>query len=243
MLLHLTFLYGLVSLTYAYQLQAPLSLPSKNILTPEIDAFVNKLIADWNSTGLSVAVVRKDPSVPDGWRREFGSYGIANGNGSPVTPDTMYAIASNSKLFLALSVGLIINNDSLADARGERIDWTTKARALIPEWGLMDEDMHRGVNIQDMLSHRTGMPRHDFSGMVRDGGVPEMVMNSHFHQPKLKSISYRSRLYATSVPRPSFARPFNTTTSCTRHYRIFPPCSSTRRMNPTFTRTSSPRSA
>ncbi|KAF9005366.1 hypothetical protein BDZ89DRAFT_1120438 [Hymenopellis radicata] len=108
------FLCGLAS---AYQ--APLSIPSKNVLiTPETDAFVHKLIADWNSTGLSVAVVRKDPSVPGGWRREFGSYSIAKGNGSLVNPDTMYAIASNSKLFLALSVGLIISNDSLADARG-----------------------------------------------------------------------------------------------------------------------------
>jgi hypothetical protein len=28
-------------------------------------------------------------------------------------------------------------------------------RDLIPEWGLMDEEIDRGVSLQDMLSHRT----------------------------------------------------------------------------------------
>ena len=41
--------------------------------------------------------------------------------------------------------------------------------------GLMDEEMDRGVSLQDMLSHRTGMPRHDLSGVQRKGGVSEMV--------------------------------------------------------------------
>ena len=39
----------------------------------------------------------------------------------------------------------------------------------------MDEEMDRGVSLQDMLSHRTGMPRHDFSGVQRKGSVSELV--------------------------------------------------------------------
>ena len=92
-----------------------------------------------------------------------------------MTPDSVCAIASNSKLFLAMSVGLLISNKTLAEERGEEIKWSTKIRDLIPEWGLMDEEMDRGVSLQDMLSHRTGMPRHDLSGVQRKGGVSEMV--------------------------------------------------------------------
>ena len=95
--------------------------------------------------------------------------------GPPMTPDSVFAIVSNSKLFLAMSVGLLISNKTLAEERGEEIKWSTKIRNLIPEWGLMDEEMDRGVSLQDMLSHRTGMPRHDLSGVQRKGGVSEMV--------------------------------------------------------------------
>ena len=77
-----------------------------------------------------------------------------------------------------MSVGLLISNKTLAEERGEEIKWSTKIRDLIPEWGLMDEEMDRGVSLQDMLSHRTGMPRHDFSGVQRKGGVSEMVSHN-----------------------------------------------------------------
>jgi CubicO group peptidase (beta-lactamase class C family) len=92
-----------------------------------------------------------------------------------MTPDSVFAIASNSKLFLAISVGLLVSNKTLAEERGKEIKWSTKIRDLVPEWGLMDEEMDRGVSLQDMLSHRTGMPRHDYSGVQRNGGVSEMV--------------------------------------------------------------------
>lgn len=158
-------------------LQVPLTEQHSQVslISKETELFISTLLEKWNSSGLAVAVVRKDDTASNGWRHEFGSYGVARADGSAVTPDTVFAIASNSKLFLALSVGLLIANETLAKERGEPIKWSTKVRHLIPEWGLMDEDMDRGVSIQDMLSHRTGMPRHDFSGIQRKGGISEMV--------------------------------------------------------------------
>lgn len=149
---------------------------ARRLITPETEAYIESLITRWNSTGLAVAVVRRDNTSQTGWHHEFGSYGIANAQGDPVTPDTVFAIASNSKLFLAYSVGLLIENSTLREERGKELKWTTKAKdAFGSVWGLMDEDMDRRTNIQDMLSHRTGMPRHDFSGVARKGGVAEMV--------------------------------------------------------------------
>ncbi|KAJ7664872.1 beta-lactamase/transpeptidase-like protein [Mycena rosella] len=149
--------------------------PKGTLITPEIDQFVNAQLSHWNSSGLAVAVVRQDTSAPGTWNVEFGSYGTGQADGARVTPDTVFAIASNSKLFLSLSVGLLINNASLAAARGEKLRWDTKIGTVLPEWGLMEKDMQNGVTIQDMLSHRTGMPRHDYSGFAREGGVSEMA--------------------------------------------------------------------
>jgi CubicO group peptidase (beta-lactamase class C family) len=146
-----------------------------SLISKRTEEYIHTVLNKWNSSGLSVAVVRKDDTAPNGWRHEFGAYGIARADGSPMTPDSVFAIASNSKLFLAFSVGLLVSNKTLAEERGKEIKWSTKIKELIPEWGLMDEDMDKGVTLQDMLSHRTGMPRHDFSGVQREGGVSEMV--------------------------------------------------------------------
>lgn len=146
------------------------------LITPETDLYIKSLLERWNSTGLSIAVVRKDESAPNGWYHEFGSYGIANAQGEAVTPDTMFAIASNSKLFLSMSVGLLIDNSTLRGERGKELKWSAKAKDVYGDlWEMWDDDMTRGVNLQDMLSHRTGLPRHDFSGVARKGGVGEMV--------------------------------------------------------------------
>ena len=167
--------------------QTPYSTPQATINKPLIsertERYIKDLLTKWNSSGLSVAVVRKDEDSPTGWYHEFGTYGIAKADASPLTPDSVFAIASNSKLFLAFSVGLLISNETLAKERGKEIKWSTKIRDLIPEWGLMDEHMDRGVTLQDMLSHRTGMPRHDLSGMYRKGGISEMVRSNEFKSP------------------------------------------------------------
>jgi CubicO group peptidase (beta-lactamase class C family) len=85
------------------------------------------LLEKWGSTGLSVAAVQKDDTAPNGWRHEFGSYGIAHADGSPMTPDSVFAIASNSKIFLAMSVGLLVSKKkTLAEERGKEIKWSTK---------------------------------------------------------------------------------------------------------------------
>ncbi|KAJ7758369.1 beta-lactamase/transpeptidase-like protein [Mycena metata] len=169
-------LFSLLPVVFAAQIPFQRPQTSKGLfITPEIDSFVNSQLSLWNSSGLAVAVVRQDTSTPGTWNVEFGSYGTAQADGSPVTPDTVFAIASNSKLLLSLSVGLLIKNESLAAARGEKLRWDTKIKNVLPEWALMDEEMQNGVTIQDMLSHRTGMPRHDYSRSARKGGVPELV--------------------------------------------------------------------
>nr|GAT61299.1 predicted protein [Mycena chlorophos] len=166
--------------------QQPFSLPKdpdarRKLIPPHIDAFIREQQAYWNSSGLAVAVVRRsgldEPrhSPEDEWDVEFGSYGVARADGTPVSPDTLFAIASDSKLFTAVGVGLLVKNESLRAARGTELRWDTKVKDVLgSEWGLMDEDMENGATLQDMLSHRTGMPRHDLSGFARKGGLVEM---------------------------------------------------------------------
>ncbi|GAV99348.1 beta-lactamase transpeptidase-like protein [Lentinula edodes] len=169
-------------------------------ITPEINNFIEGILEEYNSPGLSLALVRRNETSSTGWLMEFGSYGTAKADGSPVTPDSLFAIASNSKLFLSLSVGLLIENQTLADQTGRELSWSSRAIDVIPQWGLMDEDMERIVNIQDMLSHRTGMPRHDLSGRPLQGGVAEMISNLRYLRPSAEAREtwqYNNLMYET----------------------------------------------
>jgi hypothetical protein len=81
----------------------PESKSSTRVLNSETDAFINQVLADWNSAGgIGVAVVRKDEQVL--WNVETKGYGIATIDGSKVTEHTLFAIGSNSKVGRQLPV-------------------------------------------------------------------------------------------------------------------------------------------
>ncbi|KAJ7222488.1 beta-lactamase/transpeptidase-like protein [Mycena pura] len=134
------------------------ALNSGTILNSEIDAFVTNTLAGWSSpAGIAVAVVRQNGH--GGWVVETKGYANAKADGTKVTSDTLFSIGSESKLFDILATGLLISNQSLATP----VTWTTKIASILPEWDLMDPIASAGSSIMDLMSHRTGMPRHDVS--------------------------------------------------------------------------------
>jgi hypothetical protein len=58
--------------------------------------------------------------------------------------------------------------------------------------------MDRSVTLQDMLSHRTGMPTHDYSEIQRDGGLSEMVCLPFSNY--LDSINFILDIHSTLPP-------------------------------------------
>jgi CubicO group peptidase (beta-lactamase class C family) len=159
-----------------------------NILTDEVDTFINQLLADWTSPGgAAVAVVKLNEQGM--WNIETKGYGKATFNGTKVNENTRFSIGSNSKvrshsgfccasvnyihflqLFNILATGLLVNNETLSP----RLSWTTKIASIVPFWGLEDPIATKQATIIDVMSHRTGMPRHDFHYKWSDD-VPTIV--------------------------------------------------------------------
>ena len=75
-------------------------------------------------------------------------------NVEPVTADTHFPIASDSKAFTAALLC------QLADQG--RVDLDTPVRAVVPWFEMHDPHATALVSPRDLLSHRTGLPRHDF---------------------------------------------------------------------------------
>lgn len=112
------------------------------------DASMAQVLKDWNVPGIGVGIVVKDKLV-------FAKgYGYSDyGKKLPFTAKTVVPIASNTKLFTAVACGLLVEEGKL--------DWDKPVREFVPSIQFYNDDLNRQVSIRDMLSHRTGITRHD----------------------------------------------------------------------------------
>ncbi|KAJ7579245.1 beta-lactamase/transpeptidase-like protein [Mycena floridula] len=182
--------------------QTPLfSPPERRILNYEIDRFVEDLLAGWNSPGgISVAVVQR--TIDDTWHVETKGYGNSTATGSRMTPETLFCIASNSKLFTAISAGLLVTNETLSP----RISWDTKVADIWPEWQLNDPVATRETTIVDAMSHRTGQPRHDMMYAEDDTSIA-LLRRLKYLKPSTGfrySWQYNNNMYTLLSHLPTF---------------------------------------
>ena len=115
-----------------------------------IERFVAGQLAAWEVPGCAVAAVRGGEVVlASGWgRRDLGAE-------LPVTPDTLFAIGSVTKAFTAATVGALVDEGLL--------EWEGPLREYVPDLRLHDPAVTDRLTVVDLLSHRSGLPRHDLA--------------------------------------------------------------------------------
>lgn len=117
---------------------------SQEISTGSIDSLVEKTIASFRVPGIAVGVVK------DGKIIHAKGYGFRSlKNRQPVTPNTQFGIASNSKAFTAAALGILVEQG--------KINWEDHVRDYIPEFKLYDPYVTEHFTIKDLLTHRSGM--------------------------------------------------------------------------------------
>lgn len=113
------------------------------------DQQVDKILKDFNVPGLGIAI------VADGKVIKARGYGFRNIEKKlPITANTQLSIGSTTKAFTSLMIGTLVEEGKL--------DWDRPVKDYLPQWQLADEYATKHVNLIDMLSHRTGLPSHDF---------------------------------------------------------------------------------
>ncbi len=115
-----------------------------------IDKDMNALLQTAKAAGFSVAVVEKDKVI---YSAGFGYSDYEKK--TPADANTLYAIGSSTKAFTSAVLGLLKADGKLA--------FTDSPLKYIPELQFYNNDLNGNVNIEDLMSHRTGLPRHDFS--------------------------------------------------------------------------------
>jgi len=112
------------------------------------DAYMDQLLKDWNTPGIGVGIVSNDKLV---FARGYGYRDY--GRKLPFTPTTLCPIASNSKLFTAVAAGMLVEQG--------RLTWDKPVRDAVPTIQFYNDQLNNNVTLRDMLSHRTGVTRHD----------------------------------------------------------------------------------
>lgn len=110
----------------------------------KIDSLVADALVKFKVAGVSVAVVK------DGKVIHSKGYGVADVNTKrPVNENTNFQIASNSKAFTTAAIAILEEEGKLK--------WTDKVKDHIPEFKMYNDYVTENFNIQDLLTHRSGL--------------------------------------------------------------------------------------
>lgn len=112
-------------------------------LSDSLDAYIRKGMTDWQIPGLAIAIIKDGKTI---MLKGYGERNLATHD--KVDENTLFLIASNSKLFTATSLAKLEYEKKLSlDDRITR---------YFPSFTLYDSNTTKMVTIRDMLSHHLG---------------------------------------------------------------------------------------
>jgi CubicO group peptidase (beta-lactamase class C family) len=115
-----------------------------------LDAEFTRILKEQKAAGFSVAVVEKNKII---YAAGFGFADLENK--VPATSETVYAIGSCTKAFTASIIGLL--------EKEGKLKLSDKANKVLPELVFYNNEMNNQLTVRDIMCHRTGLPRYDYS--------------------------------------------------------------------------------
>lgn len=114
-----------------------------SFITDSLDSYIQRGMEQWQIPGMAVCIVKDGKVV---WIK---GYGVREaGKADKVDENTLFLIASNSKLFTATSLAKLEYD--------KKLSLNDKVTQYIPWFKLYDSNATRQVNIRDLLCHRLG---------------------------------------------------------------------------------------
>jgi CubicO group peptidase (beta-lactamase class C family) len=122
---------------------APLA-AQRTALPRDLDRTVARVMQTFEVPGLALAIVR------DGQVLLAKGYGVRTlGQPTPVDAQTLFGIASNTKVFTATALGLLVEEGLL--------DWDAPVIRYLPWFAMYDPWVTQQLTIRDLLVHRSGL--------------------------------------------------------------------------------------
>ena len=122
----------------------------------------------WESPGISIGIIK------DG--RTIMCEGFGNRDTDlPATGKTLYQLASCSKAFTSALVAIMVDQGKLS--------WDTPLIQYLPNVRFLEDYTTSNLTLRDILSHRSGLPRHEYAWYGTDFNKEELVFNLRYLEP------------------------------------------------------------
>ena len=129
-----------------------------------IDKFITEGKELWSIPGMSVVIVQNDSTVYK------NTYGVKNFfKNDPVDSKTIFSMASTTKAFIAMGLGILVDRDS--------INWDDKVISHFPSFKLSDDYITEDARVKDLLTHNLGIGNEDRLWTTDSTSVDEMLYN------------------------------------------------------------------
>lgn len=167
----------------------PLAGPELADNLAKIEAYAAELIGRMNVPGAGIAIVHGDEVI-----KSFG-VGYADVDAKrPATGETVFAIGSSSKAFTSFGLALLADEGKL--------EWDEPVVKYMPDFRMYDDFATREMTAVDLLTHRSGLPRHDLLWYLNDGLSREELFGRLRYLEPTKSFrsawQYQNLMYMTA---------------------------------------------
>jgi beta-lactamase class C len=128
----------------------------------DFNAWLDQTESSGQVAGLAVAIVQGDKVL---LQRGIG-YADARAE-APVTPDTVFRLASLSKAFSSAAAALLIKDGAFS--------WDTRITSVVPSFELSDANESNKLTVRDILSQRAGLPHNTYDRQI-EANLPYPVL-------------------------------------------------------------------
>jgi CubicO group peptidase (beta-lactamase class C family) len=152
------------------------------------DASVIRAMRDLQAPGVAVG------AIVDGRVILAKGYGVRElGQSATVTPDTIFAVGSMTKSFTAVTVAAMVDEGKL--------NWDRPVREYLPWFRMYDPVATELITPRDLLTHRSGMPGHNFIRFSTPLDRAELVRRIRYLEPShtfREVYQYNNLMYVTA---------------------------------------------
>ena len=153
------------------------------------DAWVDSALAAWHVVGAGIGI------VVDGEVVYARGHGLRDRDRQlPVTTQTLFAIGSASKAFTVFALGTLVDQGRLA--------WDHPVVDYLPWFRMYDPDVTRRLSVRDLVTHRSGLPRHDLLWYNNSTlGREELVRRLRYLEPNKdlrETFQYNNLMFLTA---------------------------------------------
>jgi len=129
---------------------------------------INQAIEDFNVPGLGIAVVAGGEVV---YAEGFGHRDLEND--LPMTADSLFAIGSTTKAMTATTLAMMADEGLF--------DWDEPLTRYLPSFRLADPMITARITPRDLVTHRSGLPRHDMLWYNNNESTREEIVAAMAH--------------------------------------------------------------